>query len=125
MSDYPENWDIIRKSIYQRDDYTCQKCGAQNTELHCHHKVPVSQGGSHYPNNLLTVCKSCHEEIHGHPIGPKEGKISESSSPALLWWSFYTAGAIVISVAFPPLAIVGVPVAIYCLVMLFDKAMKG
>jgi hypothetical protein len=70
---YPPDWDRRRKAVYKRDDYQCQGCGTTggprgNTELHCHHRVPISEGGTHDVRNLVTVCKSCHEQIHGHAI---------------------------------------------------------
>jgi hypothetical protein len=86
---YPNNWDRIRKSVYRRDGFQCQSCGRKggpvgNAELHAHHRVPKSKGGSHHPNNLVTVCKSCHESIHGHPIptggGRRSGRKSSSST---------------------------------------------
>lgn len=71
---YPRDWNKRRKRVYRRDNYQCQKCGRYggprgNVELHAHHIRPKSKGGSHHPSNLLTVCKRCHERIHGHSIG--------------------------------------------------------
>lgn len=73
MSDYPADWDRRRRYVYKRDGYQCQRCGVGggprgNAELHAHHRRPVSQGGSHATQNLVTVCKNCHESIHGHRI---------------------------------------------------------
>jgi 5-methylcytosine-specific restriction endonuclease McrA len=65
---YPDNWDEIRKRVYERDSYTCQQCGATNTELHAHHKQPIADGGEHEIDNLQTVCCDCHEELHGFTI---------------------------------------------------------
>lgn len=81
---YPPDWDSRRRQVYRRDNHTCQRCGANggpygDTELHAHHQVPVSKGGSHAMSNLETVCKSCHERIHGHPI-PTGGSSSSSQS---------------------------------------------
>ncbi|NMX22022.1 hypothetical protein C5S30_06250 [ANME-1 cluster archaeon GoMg4] len=64
MHPYPENWDEIRKRIYRRDGWQCQKCGATNVQLHAHHIIPLSQGGSNEPDNLITLCKNCHAELH-------------------------------------------------------------
>ena len=69
MSGYPDDWDRIRKRVYERDNYTCQGCGETDTELHAHHIVPKSDGGSDRMDNLLTLCKPCHERIHGYQIG--------------------------------------------------------
>ncbi|WP_225308169.1 HNH endonuclease [Haloarcula sp. CBA1131] len=44
-----------------------------DVELHAHHKVPKSRGGSHRMYNLVTVCRRCHEQIHGHSIPSRNG----------------------------------------------------
>jgi 5-methylcytosine-specific restriction endonuclease McrA len=56
-----------RKLVFERDDYTCQKCG-DNTghNLNAHHIKPWAK----YKNlrfnieNGITLCKKCHIEIH-------------------------------------------------------------
>jgi len=82
---YPSDWNSRRKKVYKRDSYRCQKCGSLggkrgNTELHAHHKKPISKGGSHRYRNLKTVCKSCHQNIHGHGVGGKSPSTSGSSN---------------------------------------------
>lgn len=74
-TDYPSDWDRRRKDVYERDGYTCQNCGRQggpygSAELHAHHIVPKSAGGTHKKSNLKTVCKACHQAIHGSSIAP-------------------------------------------------------
>ncbi len=34
-------------------------------QLHQHHLVPKSRGGSNANSNLITLCASCHDKIHG------------------------------------------------------------
>ena len=29
-----------------------------------HHKLPLSEGGTHERSNLIALCKSCHAKIH-------------------------------------------------------------
>ncbi|MEK7991807.1 MAG: FAD-dependent thymidylate synthase [Thiotrichaceae bacterium] len=47
-------------------DYTCQVCGEKKSNLHAHHVKSVAE----YPelardfDNLVTVCKDCHIDIH-------------------------------------------------------------
>ena len=82
---YPSDWDSRRRRVYRRDNYRCQRCGRSggprgNAELHAHHKTPKSRGGSHELHNLTTVCKSCHEDIHGHPIGGRQSGGTGGSS---------------------------------------------
>jgi hypothetical protein len=53
------------------DDNKCQFCGTTNEEhkeqhdqqLHVHHIRPVSEGGNNSQENLITVCKSCHNTL--------------------------------------------------------------
>lgn len=52
-------WRAIRERIFQRDDYTCQYCGARGVRLECDHKVPVARGGGHDDSNLATACFTC------------------------------------------------------------------
>jgi len=80
---YPDDWDIRRRRIYRRDNYQCQECGARgghsgDTELHCHHKDPISQGGGHEPNNLVTLCRNCHNKKHEHQIGDRYNNSGEA-----------------------------------------------
>jgi len=62
-----------RKSVYERDNYSCQKCGARSgnghaVELHPHHIKPFAS----YPDlryevsNGVTLCKDCHRKEHKH-----------------------------------------------------------
>lgn len=72
---YPADWDSRRKAVYKRDNFTCQNCGRRggphgNHELHAHHVVPKSKGGTHRKSNLKTLCKQCHNSIHGSTSAP-------------------------------------------------------
>lgn len=57
-----------RKTIFERDKYTCQKCGKIGGYLECHHIKSFKE----YPelrlnlNNGITLCKKCHKlETYG------------------------------------------------------------
>lgn len=52
-------WYAIRARIFDRDDYTCAYCGLRGGQLECDHVIPVSRGGSHTDDNLVTACKKC------------------------------------------------------------------
>lgn len=56
----------LRKLVLERDDWTCQKCSKTNIELHCHHIDPVVNNPieSADVDNCITLCKTCHTEIH-------------------------------------------------------------
>jgi len=76
-SGYPEDWYDRTKEVKNRDDNKCQICNeGSGTELHVHHIVPKSQGGSHNPSNLLTLCWSCHNDQHEHEISRMKPNLS-------------------------------------------------
>ncbi|WP_458211024.1 HNH endonuclease [Haladaptatus sp. NG-SE-30] len=68
-SNYPDDWDVRRRHAYERDEWRCSNCGRLggqygDRELHAHHIVPKSKGGSDKMSNLKTLCKECHNAIH-------------------------------------------------------------
>jgi len=52
---------LSRKNIYQRDNYTCQYCGAKpkTKDLNIDHVVPRSKGGRNSWTNLVCSCIKC------------------------------------------------------------------
>lgn len=57
----------LRRTIKERDDYTCQICGASTYEqdlllLEIDHIIPVSKGGMSTPDNLQTLCWKCNRQ---------------------------------------------------------------
>ena len=61
----------LRKLVLERDNWTCQKCGANKDDditvtLHCHHIDPVKNNPieSADMDNCVTLCKACHNEAH-------------------------------------------------------------
>jgi 5-methylcytosine-specific restriction endonuclease McrA len=54
----------VKAYVLYRDGYQCQKCKTQKGKLHVHHIVFRSNGGTNAPNNLITLCKSCHDKLH-------------------------------------------------------------
>lgn len=53
-----------RAHALDRDNYTCQHCGAKNVRLEVHHIKYRSQGGSDDLDNLITLCEDCHHNLH-------------------------------------------------------------
>jgi hypothetical protein len=51
----------LRFQVLQRDDFTCQYCGASAPDvvLHVDHKDAVAQGGGNDLANLITACFDC------------------------------------------------------------------
>ena len=48
----------------------CRKIGRLVPAEEVHHKIPISQGGTHAKENLMSLCRSCHTKIH-HEIGDR------------------------------------------------------
>lgn len=51
-----------RMRILDRDNYTCQHCGAtvaDGVRLHIDHITPVAKGGTNDENNLQVLCSKC------------------------------------------------------------------
>lgn len=83
--DYPSDWESRREQVYKRDDYTCQNCGTMggskgNSELHAHHIVPKSSGGTHDLSNLKTLCEDCHQAVHTSVDAPTFGGASKTQT---------------------------------------------
>ena len=69
-----------REYILYRDNHTCQHCKGKSNDviLEVHHIIPRKEGGSNRPDNLLTLCKTCHENHHKSKINLKVKKLSNS-----------------------------------------------
>lgn len=50
--------DDLRALVYERDEFTCQLCGATD-DLTLDHIIPWSHGGSDTITNLRVLCRSC------------------------------------------------------------------
>ena len=63
---YGRAWKRIRDSYVQQHPL-CERCQEQGKLIpteEVHHKVPLSEGGTHARSNLIALCKSCHAQIH-------------------------------------------------------------
>lgn len=59
--------------VLNRDNYTCQCCKGKHkdSKLEVHHIIFRSQGGSDEESNLITLCHTCHKDLHRGTIQPK------------------------------------------------------
>ena len=48
----------------------CLKEGRLTPVEEVHHIVPLSQGGTHRNDNLMSLCQSCHTKLH-HELGDR------------------------------------------------------
>lgn len=55
-----------RTNVFNRDNFTCQHCGAYGVELNAHHiKLWSTHPELRFEvSNGLTLCKECHIEVH-------------------------------------------------------------
>lgn len=61
-----------KKLCRQLANYTCQICGGEGIDAH--HLIPVEQGGSDEQDNLICVCRSCHQKIHHNTLVFEDGE---------------------------------------------------
>ncbi|NGX33215.1 MAG: hypothetical protein K1060chlam4_01276 [Candidatus Anoxychlamydiales bacterium] len=55
----------VKQYVLNRDKYQCQKCKKKtNLKLHVHHIQFRSNSGSNSPDNLVTLCETCHDKLH-------------------------------------------------------------
>ena len=63
---YGRAWKRIRDSYVKTHPF-CELCYEQGVLVEVeevHHKIPLSEGGTHDRANLISLCKSCHARIH-------------------------------------------------------------
>lgn len=63
---YGRAWKRIRDR-YVAEHPLCELClqeGRLTPVQEVHHKLPLSQGGTHAKDNLMSLCQSCHTKIH-------------------------------------------------------------
>ena len=71
-SKYGRAWHRIRAS-YVASHPRCEQClkeGRITPVEEVHHIVPISRGGTHAADNLMSLCQSCHNKIH-HDLGDR------------------------------------------------------
>jgi hypothetical protein len=72
--------------VLDRDGYTCQHCKgkSKDSRFHVHHIIFKCNGGSDEPENLITLCKTCHDKLHDGEIklksnGKKKGQLKHAT----------------------------------------------
>lgn len=63
--------------VLSRDNYVCHNCKGRSKEkrLEVHHIIYRSNVGSDSADNLVTLCKVCHDKVHDNKIKLKGGKL--------------------------------------------------
>lgn len=61
----PAQWDVVRREAYARAGGRCMICGAPAKRLEAHEQWSYDeQNHIQKLENVVAVCKSCHEVIH-------------------------------------------------------------
>ncbi len=72
--------------VLARDNYTCQYCSgkSKDKQLDCHHIIFRKNKGTDTPDNLITLCKTCHQDLHAkytQETFPIQGVKSKTKHP--------------------------------------------
>lgn len=62
-------YDNFRKSVLERDNFTCQLCGSKEN-LEVHHKKSYAKYARlrTVVSNGITLCQKCHDKVHGGEV---------------------------------------------------------
>lgn len=83
----------IREYVLFRDNHICQHCKGKSKDpiLNVHH-IESRQTGGNSPNNLITLCESCHNAYHKGKIklNIKRGKsLKDSAFMGIMRWALF------------------------------------
>ena len=85
----------VREYVLFRDNHTCQCCHGKSKDkiLNVHH-IESRKAGGNAPNNLITLCETCHTGYHQETVKlPAEIKRGMSFKDAtfmgIMRWTFY------------------------------------
>ena len=74
-----------RREVLARDRHRCRRKGCNHTRfLDIHHIIPRSTGGTNDPENLITLCTTCHQlwhERNGNPSAMLTQSPGENGAP--------------------------------------------
>lgn len=85
----------VREYVLFRDDHKCQCCKGKSKDpiLNVHH-IESRKTGGNAPNNLITLCKTCHNDYHDGkiklPSHIKRGmKFNDATFMNIMRWNLY------------------------------------
>ncbi len=58
-----ESYAVLHRQILERDGWRCQMCGSMRN-LQVHHIQFRSHSGPDAEDNLITLCATCHDQLH-------------------------------------------------------------
>jgi 5-methylcytosine-specific restriction endonuclease McrA len=65
---------LSRRTVFARDNYTCQYCGSKTKDLTIDHVIPKRHGGNASWENLVCCCRRCNmkkSDKYAHQVGMK------------------------------------------------------
>src|SRR6266581_8433178 len=83
-----------REYVLWRDEHRCQRCHGQSHDaiLTVHHIESRKTGGDS-PDNLITLCKTCHDLMHRthqeHKIERKSSSFRDATQMGIIRWYIY------------------------------------
>lgn len=85
----------VREYVLFRDNHTCQCCKGKSKDkvLNVHH-IESRMTGGNAPNNLITLCKTCHDNYHKGKIKlpsniKRNAKFNDAAFMGIMRWHFY------------------------------------
>ena len=83
----------VREYVLFRDGHTCQHCHGKSGDkiLNVHH-IESRQTGGNAPNNLITLCKTCHKAYHRGELQLKVGRgasLRDAALMSIMRWAVY------------------------------------
>ena len=85
----------VREYVLFRDDHTCQCCKGKSKDkvLNVHH-IESRKTGGNAPNNLITLCETCHKSYHKGTVKlPKTihrgMSFKDATFMGIMRWAFY------------------------------------
>jgi hypothetical protein len=63
---YPPDWNMRKLYISEVYENKCAICSKYDKLGHTHHINPLSRGGNNNLENLVYLCRYCHEDQHWH-----------------------------------------------------------
>ena len=85
----------VREYVLARDQHTCQCCKGKSKDhiLNVHH-IESRRTGGNSPNNLITLCETCHKGYHNGSVRlpqniKREMSFKDAAFMGIMRWTFY------------------------------------
>lgn len=84
----------VREYVLWRDQHRCQRCqGTSKDQVLTVHHIESRKTGGDRPENLITLCKTCHHLLHWthqeHQIERKNAGLRDATQMGIVRWRIY------------------------------------